>query len=155
MGAPKNLKESWQQALTPGPKPPESATAMFLTNHPEPFLAPPDWNGTRMYAPSVASFKTFGFTKEGLEEWYKRMDRISRGELETLYLKQSKKEKYKPVKIDWKKSYESLTTEEIQGLSNDYQFKLFLSYKEKEYPFELVAEDAYYRLYRLSSELPQ
>ena len=96
-----------------------------------------------------------GFSKEGLEEWYNRMNRISRGELEDTYNKQNKKEKYKAVKIDWQKNYESLTAEEVERLSKEYHFELFLTYKEKEYPFELVTEDKDYRLYRLPSELLQ
>lgn len=151
IGAPKNLQDSLKQIQVPGPRPPESQTALFLVGQRELFLAPPDWNGSRTYVPSVANFKTFGFSKEGLEEWYRRMNRISRGELEDMYNKQSKKEKYKAVKIDWQKNYESLTVEEIKRLSDEYHFKLFLTYKEKEYPFELVVEDKDYRLYRLPS----
>ncbi|MEK7095035.1 MAG: hypothetical protein AAB917_00030 [Patescibacteria group bacterium] len=151
IGAPGNLEKSWEQILKPGAALPESVTGLYLAKHPEPFLAPPDWNGTRTYLPTVASFKTFGFTPEGLEEWYERMDTLSRGELQKAYEKQSKKEKYKPVYINWKQAYETLTTQEVEELSKKYNFNLFLTYREKEYPFELLVEDEGYRLYRLDT----
>lgn len=127
-----------------------SPTTAVLISQQEPFLAPPNWFGTPRYLPSVASYKMFGFTPEGLQEWYRRLDAVSHGELEAEYLAQKRVGLFKPVSIDWSATYARLTVEEIQSLSRKYHFTLFLASRQSQYPFEVVAEDEDYRLYRIT-----
>lgn len=149
----KNLSTSWvyvtrSDARAPGLS--GSATTKYLALHPEPFLAPPNWFGLPLYLPHATSYKTFGFTPKGLEEWYMRMNDVSRGELERIYETQMKSGRFEPVSINWSESYSSLTEEEIRFLAEKYSFRLFLTYKNKSYPFQLVAEDGDYRLYKIA-----
>lgn len=132
-----------------------SPTAKILTTLKQPFLAPPNWYGSPWYLPSVASYKMFGFTPRGLEEWYERMNTVSGGELEHIYLTQKKTGTYRPVVLDWNALYASLSTEDIVALSNQYHFSWFLAPVQSSYPFAVVAEDPDYRLYRITDEAPR
>ena len=131
------------------PVPPTQATTRYLYLHPEPFLAPPDWYGVPTYLPQVASFKSFGFTKSGLEEWYARLDDVSSGELERVYEEQKIAGRFLPVSIKWSKVYAKLSADEVVRLSGKYHFNLFLAEKKLSYPFTVVAEDGDFRLYQL------
>lgn len=127
-----------------------SPTTKVLASLNQPFLAPPNWFGSPRYLPSVASYKMFGFTPRGLKEWYERMDVVSGGELENIYLSQEKTGLFQPVTLNWSTFYARLTTEEIQALSKKYHFTLFLALQSSQYPFEVIVEDSDYRLYRIS-----
>lgn len=120
----------------------------------QPFLAPPNWYGSPWYLPSVASYKMFGFTPQGLKEWYERMNDVSSGELEQTYLAQEKTGLFQPVTLNWNTLYARLTTEEILALSKKYRFTLFLALQSSQYPFEVVAEDPDYQLYRITTAQP-
>ena len=151
----KNLSVSWTYATESEARMLRlsgSATTQYLDLHPEPFLAPPNWFGLPAYLPQVASFKTFGFTPKGLEEWYVRMNDVSRGELERIYEQQNRLDTFEPVSMNWKEIYSKLTAEEIVFLSQKYHFTFFLTYKNLAYPFPLVVEDGEYRLYRISEQ---
>lgn len=131
------------------PAPPTQMTTRYLYLHPEPFLAPPDWYGGAIYLPQVASFKSFGFTEQGLEEWYARLDDVSSGELERTYEEQKKVGRFSPVSIKWSKLYAKLSAKDVTRLAEKYHFNLFLSEKKLAYPFTVVAEDSDFRLYQL------
>lgn len=132
-----------------------SPTTAALVSQQEPFLAPPNWYGSPWYLPSVASYKMFGFTPRGLEEWYERMNTVSGGELEHVYLAQKKTGTYEPVVLDWNTLYASLSAEEIVALSKQYEFSWFLAPVQSTYPFKVVAEDSDYRLYQITDEAPR
>ncbi len=146
---PKNIRLSWQQIGTTEPTVPTAATAKYLFLHPEPFLAPPHWYGSSYYLPSVASFKSFGFTPTGLEEWYQRLNDVSGGELEKMYQAQSQSGAFRSVTLDWPTLYSQLSKNEILTLSEKYHFRLFLTYQALSYPFPLIAEDGDWRLYQV------
>ncbi len=148
-----NISRSWEYAThseARNEKLPESGVMRYLAVNPEPFLAPPNWFGPPFYVPHAVSFKTFGFTPQGLEEWYERMNDMSRGELEQNYEKQKISGTFKAVFIDWKKTYSSFSEEEITSLARKYGVNLVLTYSNISYPFEVISEDVDYRLYRLS-----
>jgi hypothetical protein len=132
---------------------PNSATLHYLDSNPEPFLAPPNLQTRGHYFPSVVSFKSFGFTREGLPEWYDRLNDVSRGELEKVYLEQSHSGHASPVYIEWRDSYSKLTQDEILALSRKYNFKLFLSYANVSYSFPVITQDSDFRLYRLPENI--
>ncbi|MEK7549637.1 MAG: hypothetical protein AAB519_01495 [Patescibacteria group bacterium] len=150
--APKNLMATWEYSHEMRMPDSSSPTVQYLSAHPEPFLAPIHWFGSPKYLPHVASFKTFGFTKPGLEEWFRRMNDLSRGELQSEYKKQLQEGKFHPVVIDWTAYYMSLTPAEVEKLGEEYDFELFLTYQSLVYPFEVVAEDGDYRLYRIHTK---
>ncbi len=130
-------------------KPPQTATFQYIYTQPEPVLAPVYWNTSSYYLPTIASFKSFGFTEEGLVEWFSRMNDISQGELEKTYEAQVKSGHFSPVSIDWQKAYSSLTPQDVLNLANKYNFQLFIAYRNTSYPFPALAEDESYRLYQL------
>jgi hypothetical protein len=128
---------------------PQSTTEKYLFQNPEPFLAPPNWSGSSTYLPSVANFKSFGFTPQGLAEWYDRMNDVSRGALERTYAAQVRSGRSEPVTIDWTSVYATLTPEDVTRLAEKYGLRLFLAYGNRPYPFPVVAEDGRFRLYRV------
>ncbi len=130
-------------------KPPQTATFQYMLAHPEPFLAPPLWNTSPFYVPSVVSFKSFGFTEEGVVEWFNRLNAVSKGELERNYQSQAKLGHFTPLRLDWVPLYSGLTPQDVVALSQKYHFKLFITYRHLTYPFSVVAEDADYRIYKL------
>lgn len=97
----------------------------------------------------------FGFTPAGLKEWYERMNDVSGSELERSYLAQEEVGRFQPVTLSWGVLYTRLTTEEIITLSKKYRFTLFLALQSSEYPFEVIAEDPDYRLYRITTGEPR
>jgi hypothetical protein len=133
-------------------KPPSYATFQYLYTHPEPLLAPPNWTNSPYYLPSIVTFKSFGFTEDGLVEWFTRINDITKGELERIYTNQTQNGKLAPVSFDWVTVYSNLSAEDIIALAQKYKFNYFLTYKNKSYPFTLITEDADYRLYRLPNE---
>jgi hypothetical protein len=155
-----NLHTSWQRfagslTLSPSSIPqkrpistPAPTTALYLLSTLEPFLGPPDWNHTP-YLPKIVSFKSFGFTKEGLVEWFERMNDVTGGEIQKIYETQKESGKFETVNLEWRKFYSQLTPEQVLVLADKYGFKLFMTYRDLSYPFERVAEDADYQLYRL------
>jgi hypothetical protein len=78
------------------------------------------------------------------------MNAMSRGGLEQIYEAQMRSGRFEPVSIDWSKTYSSLTEAEILSLAEKYDLRLFLTYRNKSYPFQLVAEDGDYQLYRIA-----
>lgn len=157
-----NLKYSWYQLadaskvlsyMVPANQryqPPRFATFNYLYTSPRPFLGPPNWTYMTYYLPHQASFKSFGFTKSGIEQWYDRLNDITGGELEKNYQSQIKAGRYTPVIADWKKTYGRLTSEEIQALAKKYNVEYIVTYQNVSYPFELLAEDPDFRLYKLT-----
>lgn len=128
---------------------PSTNTYQYLLHHPEPFLAPPNWSPGTIYLPSVASFKSFGFTPEGLPAWYNRLNDISGGQLEQTYLSQLASGRFEPVVLDWPRLYSQLTADRVVELAERYRFRLFMSYSSLDYPFDLVTEDNDWRVYRI------
>lgn len=149
----RNLIYTWvrlQDFSNPiGPPSTEEEVGRYIFLYPEPFLAPPDWYGSPAYLPHVASFKTFGFTPRGLEEWYERVNDVSRGKLESMYQNQKEKGVFEPVYLKWGEVYSKLTERDVRRLAKKYHFRFFVTYREKEYAFPVVTEDARYRLYRI------
>jgi len=158
-----NLGTSWSR-LTSNNSPnvqlqPEVVKYLFSST--QPFLAPPDWNGSSSYPPptrsflathylpNIVTFKSFGFTKDGLAEWFTRINDVSRGEVQRLYQTQTQTGRLENVTIDWREIYSTLTAEEILALSRKYNFRLFVAYRNTSYPFNLVTEDQSFRLYQL------
>lgn len=121
----------------------------YVSSHPEPFLAPVDWNTTSIYLPTVVSFKSFGFTKQGIAEWFARMNDMSRGELLKLYQAQRVAGHFEPVSLNWGALYGQLTPSDITNLSEKYTFRLFVADKKQTYPFMVITEDDSYRLYQV------
>ncbi len=130
-------------------KPLNYPTFTYLASHPEPFLAPPNWRTGTIYLPNVASYKSFGFTPEGLPEWFDRMNEVSGGEIERAYVLQQQSGHFRPIEPVWPEWYRDLSSEKITALSQKYNFHLFLTYQDTPYPFETVTEDNDYHLYRL------
>jgi len=130
---------------------PASQVFQNLWQNPEPVLAPPNWNTTAYYLPRIVSFKSFGFTEAGLPEWLGRINAVTGGELERLYQSQRLEGRFKPVALDWVKLYADLTAGEVMALAEKYRFELFLTYRGLSYPFEELAADEDFRLYRLPS----
>ncbi len=149
---PGNLQASWVRFVQAETMPEQLATIEYIYAHPEPVLSPvASWSlpqGSR-YLPLVVTVKCFGFTKSGLEEWSERLDDIGKGILQTGYEQQLARGKFKTLAPDWITIYRNLSTEDIIRLSEKYNFHLFLTYRDLEYPFQVVAEDGEYRLYRL------
>ncbi len=150
-----NLKTSVNYLLRQQTSYTLSPTTRALSTLQEPFLAPPNWYGSPRYLPSVVSYKMFGFTPAGLKEWYERMNDVSGSELERSYLAQEEVGRFQPVTLSWGVLYTRLTTEEIITLSKKYRFTLFLALQSSEYPFEVIAEDPDYRLYRITTGEPR
>ncbi len=133
-----------------GPPSSEEAVGRYIFLHPEPFLAPPDWYGSPAYLPHMASFKTFGFTLKGLEEWYERINDVTGGELEKRYQAQKKSGVFAPVSFQWGEVYPRLTEEQVKNLAKKYHFRLFVTYREEIYSFPVLTEDNRYRLYQVT-----
>jgi hypothetical protein len=153
--------------------PPQHAVLQYLLANPQPLLAPPDWNGSlylkldqektasaqrgphvqdeswSRYLPNIASFKSFGFTEEGLPEWFRRINDVSGGEIQRIYEVQTQDGQFKTVELNWEEIYPMLTNDDVLALSSKYNFRLFLTYRNVFYPFHQVAEDEYFRLYQL------
>lgn len=161
-----NLKISWwrivnasgsQQQLVPEvyrTDLPPHATYHYLLEQGKPFLGPPvidapTWKKSPHYLPHVASFKSFGFTAEGLPQWFQRLDDVSGGQILTLYTEQQRMGIYQPVEIDWEKAYRKLDSQQVLALAARYNFELFLTYSDVIHPFAVVAEDEDFRLYSL------
>jgi hypothetical protein len=121
------------------------ATLRYISAQPEPFLAPPNLPLGYHYLPSIVSYKSLGFTEEGLAEWYTRLNDVTQGYLEQVY--QSQKDNPRPIEVDWHVQYAKLTPEVVESLAQKYHFRLFLTYRNLEFPFAQVAEDGDYRLY--------
>jgi len=130
-------------------KPPAHATLQYLLSNSQPFLGPPNMSYSPQYFPNIVTFKSFGFTKEGLPEWLMRINDVTRGEIQNVYDAQKTSGHYKPFNVDWVSSYSKLTAEDVIGLAKKYDFRLFLTYQHVSYPFEQVQEDSDYRLYRV------
>lgn len=133
--------------------PPNSPTFNYLATVKEPLLAPPNWRTGTVYLPSVVSFKSFGFTKAGLAEWYERMNNVSGGEIERSYQVQQAAGRMQPITLDWGQLYPRLTPQDVVSLSQKYHARLFLTYQSQTYPFPLLVEDSDYRLYRVPESL--
>lgn len=147
-----NLQTSWQRItdnIGNRTKPPQNATFQYLLKNPEPFLAPPDFKTSTYYLPNVASFKSFGFTSEGLPQWFERLNDVSGGQIEQTYSSQLKNGRFSPIYPEWNRLYSNLTAEQVKTLSKKYNFRLFLSYRSLKYPFETITEDDDFRLYKL------
>ena len=136
-------------------KPPQLATIQYLLSDPQPFLGPPNLSFSPFYLPQIVSFKSLGFTKEGLPEWYRRINDVSRGELERTYEEQRESGQWRPVEFNWRKIYSKLTEEEVIALASRYNFRLFLTYRDLTYPFEHIVEDEDYHLYELPEVIPK
>ncbi len=150
--APINLVASWERFKHPEVLPTQLPTVQYIYNHPEPFLSPvASWAlpPGSPYLPSIVTVKCFGFTRNGLEDWFGRLNSISQGNLQRKYEKQLQKDHLKPVVLDWVDIYRNLSAEDVTDLSEKYRFNLFLTYRDVEYPFEVLVEDTDYRLYRL------
>ncbi len=128
---------------------PSYATFSFLLKEGKPFLAPPNWKTDTTYLPALVSYKSFGFTEEGLAQWLERLDAVSKGEVERRYQTQQQTGQRQPVTIEWGKYYAQLTQEDVLRLAQTYHFDLFLTYRELSYDWPVVAEDSDFRLYRL------
>lgn len=129
--------------------PSSAATFSYVYNHPSPVLAPPTWNRSSYYVPTVVSFKSFGFTESGLVEWYNRINEVTNGEIERIYQMQQTTGRDAPVALDWGKLYQGLTTDQVLALAKKYNTQLFVTYKTTNYPFPVLAEDTEFRLYQL------
>lgn len=148
-----NIRASWDRVANSESRKlrvSQSPVDRYLIANQKPFLAPPNWYGSASYLPSVASFKTFGFTMPGMAEWYTRMNDVSRGDLERTFQLQRQSGHFEAVTIDWRTVYSGLSVSDILLLAEKYNFKLFLSYGNLAYPFVVVAKDADYVLYRVS-----
>lgn len=147
-----NLKSSWKKIVQPRLTPKESliSTYQFVLDHPQPFLGPPDWNHSGYYLPNIVSFKSFGFTKEGLSEWYNRLNDVSLGKIQEYYETQKNNNYFRPPEPDWKIIYSRLKKDDVLGLAQKYNFNLFVTYNNLDYPFKLISEDNEFKLYQLS-----
>lgn len=150
-----NINQSFDRLKNASMKKSSSSVEQSLIQSQEIFLAPPDWFGPAQYIPHIASFKVFGFTPTGLEEWYDRLNTVSRGELDRAYEKQTRSGRFKPVFINWRKVYGTLTEQEVYALAEKYHFHYFVTYEEANYPFEMVTDDSNFRLYRVTAPVPR
>jgi hypothetical protein len=158
-----NLRTSWFRLLDTHPstqhwvpdnqkqQPTSYATLRYLLTHPEPVLAPPDTK-TPTYLPNIVSFKSFGFTTEGLPQWYNRLNDVTQGRIETIYKSQQAVGENRAIELQWKELYQHLTTEDVLQLAGRYNFRLFLASISSNYPFPVIVEDHDYRLYQLPSQ---
>lgn len=162
-----NLRSSWQwttASLAGNPTSSDGASPViaWLVTKPEPFIAPPEWISTphyqsnvrkfqtSLYLPQAISYKSFGFTAAGLPEWYARINDLSGGVIEDTYQEQQKTGRKKPVVIDWGTIYSNLTAENVEQLAQRYHFDLFVGTKATHYPFQILATDDQFILYRIS-----
>lgn len=162
-----NLGSSWRwvtSSLADNSKSAAGASLViaWLVTKPEPFIAPPEWISTphyqnnvrkfqtSLYLPQAISFKSFGFTAGGLPEWYSRINDLSGDRIEQAYLEQQANGRKGPVDLDWGAIYSDITAEKVELLAQRYQFDLFVGSKSSRYPFQVLAEDDLFTLYRIS-----
>jgi hypothetical protein len=128
---------------------PDSPLYRYVTEHPEPLLTPINWVKGPFYVPSIVTFKSFGFTEEGLAAWFNRMNDLMKGDLARSYVAQEAQGTWRPFEPNWTDYYNRLTVEDIRQLSEKYHFRFFVAARSQSYPFQIITEDNEYRLYRI------
>ncbi|HSX41735.1 MAG TPA: hypothetical protein VLE93_00095 [Candidatus Saccharimonadales bacterium] len=129
--------------------PPTTALFKYLQSHGQPVLTPPTWNTGAYYISRVVSFKSFGYTPQGMADWLERLNAVTAGVFDQAYAKQKAAGRFEPTNPEWHQLYASLTPEQVLALGQKYQFKLFLSYQDSNYPFPFIVGDGDFKLYQL------
>lgn len=129
---------------------PDSVLYRYLVDHPEPMLVPINWVKGPYYLPSIVTFKSFGFTEEGLAEWFARMDDLTKGDVSRAYATQLSQGVWRPFEPNWTEYYGRLTVEDMRTFASKYGVRLFVAPTTTTYPFPVITEDSDYRLYRIN-----
>ncbi len=129
---------------------PDGVLYRYVVEHPEPILVPINLVKGPFYLPSIVTFKSFGFTEEGLAEWFGRMNDLTKGDLARAYATQQLEGTWRPFEPNWTEYYGRLTAEDIRGLATKYHFHMFVAPTTNAYPFPVVTEDNEYRLYHIN-----
>lgn len=129
---------------------PDGVLYRYLVDHPEPMLVPINWVKGPFYLPSIVTFKSFGFTEEGLSEWFERMNDLTKGDLVRTYDAQQLAGTWRPFEPNWTEYYGRLTVDDVRLLAAKYHFQLFVAPATHAYPFPVITKDNEYRLYRIN-----